>query len=109
MDCLQCRQIPTQWSGIDYHLDNKPRWSPDGKIIYFLSERAGFLNVWEIRFDSARGRPVSEPFPVTAFDSPRLMVAKLIPAVSISLTQDRLVVTVSQASGNIWVLDNVDR
>jgi hypothetical protein len=52
---------------------------------------------------------VSEPFPVTAFNSPRLMVAKLIPAVSISLTQDRLVVTVTQASGNIWVLDNVDR
>ena len=41
------------------HLDNKPRWSPDGKIIYFLTERAGFFNVWGIHFDSARGRPVS--------------------------------------------------
>jgi hypothetical protein len=52
---------------------------------------------------------VSEPFPVTAFSSPRLMVPKVIAPVSISLTQDRLVVTVAQVSGNIWVLDNVDR
>jgi len=91
------------------HWDDKPRWSPDGKIIYFLSERAGFLNVWGIRFDSARARPVSEPFPVITFSSPRLMVAKSIAPVSISLTQDRLVVTVAQVSGSIWLLDNVDR
>jgi hypothetical protein len=89
------------------HWDDKPRWSPDGKIIYFLSERAGFLNVWGSHFDSARGRPVSEPFPVIAFGNPRLMVAKRIAPAAISLTQDRLVVTVTQASGNIWVLDNV--
>ncbi len=91
------------------HWDDKPRWSPDGKVIYFLTERGGFLNVWGIRFDSSRGRPVSEPFPVTAFSSPRLMVPKVIAPVSISLTQDRLVVTVAQVSGNIWVLDHVDR
>ena len=91
------------------HWDDKPRWSPDGKVIYFLSERAGFLNVWGIRFDSARGRPVSEPFPVTALSSPRLMIAKVIAPTSISLTQDHLVVTVAQSSGNIWLLDNVDQ
>jgi len=28
------------------HWDDKPRWSPDGKVIYFLSERSGFFNVW---------------------------------------------------------------
>ncbi|MBI3428271.1 MAG: PD40 domain-containing protein [Acidobacteria bacterium] len=31
--------------------DDKPRWSPDGKMIYFISIRTGFLNVWAIRFD----------------------------------------------------------
>ena len=91
------------------HWDDKPRWSPDGNIIYFLSEREGFFNVWGIRFDTSRARPMSEPFPVTTFSSPRLMVAKSIAPVSISLTQDRLVVTVAQVSGSIWLLDNVDR
>ena len=91
------------------HWDDKPRWSPDGKIIYFLSEHEGFFNVWGIHFDSARARPISEPFPVTAFNSPRLMVPKSIAPLSIFLTQDRLVLTVAQVSGGSWVLENVDR
>jgi hypothetical protein len=37
------------------------------------------------------------------------MVPKSIEQVGLALTQDRLVVTVTQASGSIWVLDNVDR
>jgi predicted transglutaminase-like cysteine proteinase len=36
------------------------------------------------------------------------MVPKFIPTIALSLTQDRLVLTVAQDSGNIWVLDNVD-
>ena len=27
--------------------DDHPRWSPDSKVIYFLSKRRGFFNVWE--------------------------------------------------------------
>jgi len=90
--------------------DDKPRWSPDGRIIYFLSYHAGFYDVWGIRFDPARGAPLGEPFRVTSFDSPALMVPRRIPAmVQISLTEDRLVLPLQQASGNIWILDNVDR
>jgi len=89
--------------------DDKPRWSPDGRIIYFLSERRGFFNVWGIHFDPVKGKPEGEPFQVTAFDNPRLMVAEVMPDVGLSLTQDQLVVTVAQVSGSIWVLDNVDQ
>jgi Tol biopolymer transport system component len=89
--------------------DDKPHWSPDGKMIYFLSARSGFFNVWATRFDPVRGKPLGDPFPVTALDSPSQMVPKFIPTIALSLTQDRLVLTVAQDSGNIWVLDNVDR
>jgi Tol biopolymer transport system component len=89
--------------------DDKPHWSPDGKMIYFLSARSGFFNVWAIRFDPVRGKPLGDPFPVTALDGPSQMVPKFIPTIALSLTQDRLVLTVAQDSGNIWVLDNVDR
>ena len=54
--------------------------------------------MWGIHFDK-----------VTAFDNPRLMVAEVMPTVGLSLTQDQLIVTVSQVSGSIWVLDKVDR
>jgi dipeptidyl aminopeptidase/acylaminoacyl peptidase len=91
------------------HWDDKPRWSPDGKSIYYLSGRKGFFNVWGIHFDPVKGKPEGEPFQVTTFDNPRLMVADVMPTVGLSLTEDKLIVTVAQVSGSIWVLDNVDR
>jgi Tol biopolymer transport system component len=91
------------------HWDDKPRWSPDGKIIYFISERKGFFNVWGVHFDPVKGKPVGEPFQITAFDNPRKMVADVMPDVGLSVAQNRLIVTVSQVSGSIWVLDNVDQ
>ena len=99
-----------QWTRITdgKHWDDKPRWSPDGKTIYFVSRPGGFFNVWGIHFDPAAGKPIGQPFKVSKFDSPRLMIPQWIAPVGISLTQDKLVVTVAQASGNIWVLDNVD-
>ena len=37
------------------------------------------------------------------------MISRWIPSVGFSLTQDKFVLTMAQESGNIWVLDNVDR
>ena len=90
------------------HWDDKPRWSPDGRTIYFVSGPGGFFNVWGIRFDSAAGKPVGQPFQITKFDSSRLMIPRFIPPVGLSLIQDKLALTMAQESGNIWILDNVD-
>jgi len=89
--------------------EDKPRWSPDGKTIYFVSVRGGFFNVWGIHFDGAKGRPIGEPFRVTAFESPALMIPKYIPHVELSLARNRFVLNLAQVSGGIWVLDNVDQ
>jgi Tol biopolymer transport system component/DNA-binding winged helix-turn-helix (wHTH) protein len=91
------------------HWDDKPRWSPDGKAIYFISGRSGFFNVWGVHFDRALGKSVGKPFAVTSFDSPALMVPQHVPSVELSLNQNRLALTVEQVSGSLWVLDHVDQ
>ena len=88
--------------------DDKPRWSPDGRTIYYLSERNGFFNVRGIHFDPVKGKPQGEPFQVTSLETPTLMIPKNIALVGFSLTDRELVLPLAQTSGNIWILDNVD-
>ena len=89
--------------------DDKPHWSPDGKMIYFISGHNGFFNVWGIRFDPAIGKPIGDAFQVTAFEHPALMIPQRMPWVEISVTQNRLALNLVQVSGNIWILDNIDQ
>ena len=98
-----------QWTRITdgKQWDDKPRWSPDGRTIYFLSRRGGFFNVWGIHFDPEKGRPAGEPFRVSAFERPRLMVPQMIAPVALSITKNRLLLTMTEVSGGIWVLDNI--
>jgi serine/threonine protein kinase/sugar lactone lactonase YvrE len=89
--------------------DDKPRWSPDGKAIYFASTRGGFVNVWGIHFDAADGKSMGEPFRVTNFESPGRMISPQLGSMQIALVADRLVLPIMEVSGSVWVLENVDR
>jgi Tol biopolymer transport system component/DNA-binding winged helix-turn-helix (wHTH) protein len=92
----------------DDHWADKPRWSPDGKVIYYVIEKNGFLNVWGIRFDGLRGKTAGTPFQITAFESPAIMLPSLIEASDISLSPGKLAIDLEETSGSIWMLDNVD-
>jgi Tol biopolymer transport system component len=49
----------------DAATDWSPTWSPDGRFIYFISDRGGSMNLWRIPVDEESGRPSGEPEPVT--------------------------------------------
>ena len=93
----------------DRYFEDKPRWSPDGRTLYFLSNRNGFWNLWGRRFDPDEGRPVGEPFQVSRFDSSLQMVRDNVSDVQVAITNRRLILPVTQISGAVWLLDNVDR
>jgi eukaryotic-like serine/threonine-protein kinase len=42
-----------------------PVWSPDGKYLYFVSDRGGSMNLWRVPVDEASGKTLAEPEPVT--------------------------------------------
>jgi WD40 repeat protein len=49
----------------DAALDWSPVWSPDGKFLYFSSNRGGTLNLWRVPIDESSGRVLGPPDPVT--------------------------------------------
>ena len=49
----------------DTALDWNPVWSPDGKYLYFGSDRDGTMNLWRIAVDEETGKPGGAPEPVS--------------------------------------------
>lgn len=45
--------------------DWSPAWSPDGRYLYFVSDRGGSMNLWRVRTDEKSGRALADPEPVT--------------------------------------------
>jgi Tol biopolymer transport system component/serine/threonine protein kinase len=50
----------------DAHTDWNPVWSPDGKFLYFASDRSGSMNLWRIPIDEESGRTLGLAEAVTA-------------------------------------------
>ena len=90
---------------------DKPRWSPNGRMLYFTSrEGSSFLNLWGVKFDPDRGAPIGNPFPITRFDSPDLVIwSDASGGSEIGISARRAVFTMVSAKGSIWLLENVDR
>ncbi len=49
----------------DLALDWGPVWSPDGRYLYFASDRGGSMNLWRVRIDERSGKTEGAPEPVT--------------------------------------------
>ena len=49
----------------DFAVSNwNPVWSPDGKFLYFVSDKNGNLNFWRVSIDETTGAVLSAPEPV---------------------------------------------
>jgi Tol biopolymer transport system component len=89
--------------------DDKPRWGPDGRVLYCVSNRDGVKNVWGRRFDNTNGTTIGEPFPVTSFRSPQFLISPQAVQMDIAVTATHLLVPMSESRGDVWMLDHVDR
>lgn len=93
-----------EWTAVtDGRWDDKPRWSPDGSVLYFLSERDGFRCIWAQRLD-ARKRPVGRATPIFHAHEARRSLANIgIGDLSISVARDKIVFNMSERTGNLWM------
>lgn len=49
----------------DAATDWNPFWSPDGKFLYFVSNRSGSMNLWRVGVDEKSGKLLGKPEAVT--------------------------------------------
>jgi len=84
----------------------KPRWSPDGNLLYYTSDRDGFRCIRAQRLDPATKRPVGAAFDVYHSHSTRTSLTNAgIHFLDISVIRDRMVFNLEERTGNIWMAD----
>jgi eukaryotic-like serine/threonine-protein kinase len=100
--------VPWQrWIAIDHsgRWDDKPRWSPNGELIYFISDRDGYLCLWAQRVERQTKQLVGLPFPVYHFHNSRLAMANMDTCpLEFDVAKDKIVFGLGELTGNIWGL-----
>ncbi len=83
--------------------NDKPRWSPDGNLLYFVSDRDGYLCIWAQDLDPATKRPRGAPRAVYhAHGSRRSLSNSEVSTLEISIARNRLVFNMTELAGSIW-------
>ncbi len=100
----------TTWTRIldDHVWPDKPRWSSDGRTLYFLSRGAdGYFNLWGVPIDPARGAPSGKPFQITHFSSPDWRIDRNMGNADFDVAKGKLVLPMQNVKGSIWIMSGV--
>ncbi len=82
---------------------SQPEWSPNGKWLYFLSDRGGHLAVWALPV--AGGKPTQEPRLVLDFPLMKLTISGMRPRdIGLAVAKDKLALGVAESSGGLWAV-----
>ena len=86
--------------------DDKSRWSPDSRSLYFVSQRDGFLCIWWQPLDPATRRPQGPPKAVAHFHDARLSMRNVeMGPLAFQVGPDKLIFSLGELTGNVWMLE----
>jgi serine/threonine protein kinase len=85
------------------HYLGSPKWSPNGKLLYYLLERGGRCGIWAQRFDPATGKPFGAAFIVFRPNSCTRYMNLPAGNGTLSVAPDRLIFFMTEVSGNIYM------
>jgi Tol biopolymer transport system component len=92
----------TDGSGFDFDAN----WSPEGNLLYFFSERDGFLCIWGQKLDPTSKTPLGSPFPVYHSHDPRRSLRNVgLNLLCMSVSRNQIVFPMGELTGNIWITE----
>jgi Tol biopolymer transport system component len=77
-------------------------WSPNGRLLYFLSLRDGFWCIWVQRLNGSTKKPVGDPEALMHLHGQQRLNQNLM---GYGLAPDRLYLTFWQVRSNVWIAD----
>ena len=80
--------------------------SPDGRVLYFTSNRDSYWCIWARRIDPDSGAPAGEVFPVHHAHRFRSGMAQSF-GTNLTVAGNRLIFNWVEDSGNIWMVEGV--
>ena len=86
------------------YVDEESDWSPDGRVLYFISERDGWRCLWAQRLDPESKRPDGAPFALQHFHQKRhAMIQTVEGPQRIAVATDAVYFSIQELAGNIWM------
>lgn len=87
-------------------LDRDPEWSPDGSLIYFLTDRDGFRCIAAQRVNPAAKQPIGELFYVKHLHEAghSMLFFNNTALTSVAASANKLFFVLAERTGNIWLM-----
>jgi hypothetical protein len=79
-------------------------WSPDGKKLYYLSDRDGFRCLWAQQVEAATKQPAGLPVEVYAFHRPVAHPVLKAGALVAAISRDSFFLSMGEMHADIWML-----
>lgn len=80
-----------------------PRWSADGKMVFYISNRDNYWCIWGQRFDPIVGKPMGKPFPVQHYHALNLSISGVSDhSLNLSVGNRSIYVNVAEMNSTIW-------
>lgn len=83
---------------------DRPRWSGDGKTIFYVSTRDGFSCLWGQSFNPETGEPAGPPFDVMHYHNRRNSIDVIAPrSFNLSVAGNSIYYNLGESSSSIWI------
>ena len=96
-------------SEADWFVD-KPRWSPNGNLLYHTSDRDGFVCIYAQPLDLKTQSPRGDLLDIYHSHQAKLSIGNVgMPDLELSVARDKIVFGMAEVTGNIWMIESVEQ